>query len=255
MGLSLREAAGRIGISAAYLVSIEQGHNPSTGRAPMPSMPVLIAIGRTYAIDVRSLLGPVLEPDEGHALLIQLGDADGPVPVGALRLIAPNVDEWLDVAARRVGSGSSPQAALEELAPLVAHTSARTNLGLIFGAGRNVMGETDDPSAVIASEATWHRDVAAVCREAAGVDPAVNVCVYRSDELRTIGHIDPLHAGIDLIRAHPRVLAQTPSGDLVDGLDAITAILGALRQDTVRDEAWDALASAAAAGLNRQPVM
>src|SRR5688572_33136260 len=75
LGLSMREAARRIGISPSYLVALEQGRNPSTGRAPVPSPPILAAIGRVLDVDLATLLDASGVPtsSSSHLPLYQTG--------------------------------------------------------------------------------------------------------------------------------------------------------------------------------------
>src|SRR5919197_6535256 len=75
LGLSTREAARRIGISPSYLVALEQGRNPSTGRPPVPSPPILAAIGRVLEIELATLLDASGVPTStsSHLLLYQTG--------------------------------------------------------------------------------------------------------------------------------------------------------------------------------------
>ena len=75
LGLSMRAAAQRIGISTGYLVELEHGRNPTTGRPPVPSATVLAGIGRTLDIDTVTLLdlaGAMPRPST-HVLLVQTG--------------------------------------------------------------------------------------------------------------------------------------------------------------------------------------
>src|SRR6185312_2427798 len=86
LGLSMRETARRIGISPSYLVALEQGRNPSTGRAPIASPPILAAIGRVLDLELGTLLdasGAPTSPSP-HLLLYLIGAGD-PSPLEASR--------------------------------------------------------------------------------------------------------------------------------------------------------------------------
>src|SRR6266508_1229502 len=113
LGLSMREAARRIGISPSYLVALEQGRNPSTGRAPVPSPPILAAIGRVLEIELATLLdaaGAATSPS-AHLLLYQTGSGQQSPLEAARSLFAGQVDAWIEIEAprrlkRRLLSGS-----------------------------------------------------------------------------------------------------------------------------------------------------
>ena len=86
LGLSMRETARRIGISPSYLVALEQGRNPSTGRPPVPSPKLLVALGRVLEIDLTALLDTVgAAPSPSvHLLLYQTGSTrSSPVEAAA----------------------------------------------------------------------------------------------------------------------------------------------------------------------------
>ena len=97
--LPIREVARRVGISSSYLVALEQGRNPSTGRPPVPSPPVLAAIGRALDVDLSVLLELVGVPTKRspHQLLYQLGERQRSPLEAARRLFAGHVDVWFEV--------------------------------------------------------------------------------------------------------------------------------------------------------------
>src|SRR5918999_3714412 len=112
LGLSMREAARRIGISPSYLVALEQGRNPSTGRAPVPSPPVLAAIGRALEIDLATLLDASGAPTSAssHLLLYQTGSGRQSPLEAARDLFAGQVDAWIEmVDPRRPEGAESPE--------------------------------------------------------------------------------------------------------------------------------------------------
>jgi len=246
LDLSLRETARRTGISASYLVELEHGRNPSTGRAPMPSPPVLAAIGAVLDVDLATLLAATGVPPQrsAHALLFQVGAARRSARAGARRAVAGRVGAWFEIAARE------PREAAAHLAALAADAGGDGVIGLIFGSGG--LQPVDDPHALIASELTWERDVASACVAEIGAAPIANVCVYREADIRGLAGIDPLAAAIDLIRAHPHVAVQPARGAVTSGAAAIETILSTFRPAGIPGDAWTALAAAAAVGLQRE---
>jgi transcriptional regulator with XRE-family HTH domain len=238
LGLSMREAARRIGISPAYLVELEHGLNPTTGRPPAPSPAVLAGIERALGIDIATLLRLTggAPPPSGHMLLVQAGPHRS-ARAAAARAFGGRADVWIDAGP------------LSTLACLPAQPGRR--LGLVFGSRAATRDIATDAAAVLAAERTWEDDVAAACRDAGGSPPAANVCVYRERDLRA-ATADPMAVAIDLIRAHPHVAVQDTAGRVMTGPPAIEAILAAVRPDGLSDAAWSALSAAAALGLHRE---
>jgi transcriptional regulator with XRE-family HTH domain len=238
LGLSMREAARRIGISPAYLVELEHGLNPTTGRPPTPSPAVLAGIERALGIDIGTLLrltGGAL-PASAHMLLVQAGRRRS-ARAAAARAFGGDVDAWIDAGP------------LSTLACLPVQPGRR--MGLVFGSRSATLDIASDPAAVLAAERSWEDDVAAACRAAGESPPAANVCVYRAGDLRAAPG-DPVAVAIDLIRAHPHIAAQDAGGRVTTGPPAIEAILAAVRPDGLSDAAWAALSAAAALGLHRE---
>lgn len=246
-GLTLREAARLIGISPGYLSSLEHGRNPTTGRPPTPSPPVLAAIGRTLGIDLGTLLdlAGAAPPPSTHVLLVRLG-GDGPSALEGARLaVSADVDQWLEI--------SLPPAATAGALPsaLTHHQVGAGGLGLVFGAAARPLAHVADPDDLLAAEETWEHDVARACRDTLGRAPAANVCVYRAEDIRGVRAGDPLAVALALVRTHPRVAAQHDDGDVTTGPAAIEALFRELRPDAIAPATWAQLAGAAARGLGR----
>ncbi len=253
LGLSMREAARRIGISTGYLVELEHGRNPTTGRAPMPSPTVLAGIGHALDVDLAALLdlAGVTPRRSAHVLLVQTGGGRRSARAAAKRAVTAAVDTWIEVAGR-----SDPSRALRTAAEAVSddpEVDPGRRLGLVFEASPSVLRTPEGRAAVLASEQTWEDDVAAACRASAGIEPAANVCVYREAAIRSSGGgSDPLETAIALVRSHPHVVVQAQDGTLRSGPAAIEAVLTAVRPPAVGADAWAALVAAAAVGLHRE---
>jgi transcriptional regulator with XRE-family HTH domain len=274
----MREAARRIGISPSYLAALEQGRNPSTGRAPVPSPLILAAIGRVLGIELAALLDAAgaATSRSAHLLLYQKGAGQRPPLEAARRVFAREVDAWIeivdprssdavdalpdDVVFRRRGPLSSARVfntahvfgALSDVLAEVPRSSPRSRVGVIFGGNSAVLRSIENPPVLLASEATWEHDVGSAFRAAFGVEPAANVCVYREADIQELAaRLDPLATLVSLVQTHPHVAVQEASGAVTTGPAAIETILAAARPAGVSSETWDSLARAAAAGLAR----
>jgi transcriptional regulator with XRE-family HTH domain len=282
LGLSIRETARRIGISPSYLVALEQGRNPSTGRAPVASPPILAAIGRVLEIELATLLDASGVPTAPSAhLLLYLAGAGNPSPLEAARnLFAGQVDAWIevvdprqpddtasppvDVLLRRRGPLSSTQsassvfdpprilAALSDLLADAPRSRPPRRLGIIFGANSALLRSIENPPALLENETTWESGVAAAFQAALGIEPAANICVYHEDDIQELaGRLDALATLLNLIQAHPHVAVREASGALTTGPAAIETILSTARPAGVSSRTWESLVHAAAAGIAR----
>ena len=247
LGLSLRHVARAADISPSYLVALEHGRNPTTGRPPMPSPPVLAGLGRVLGIGRSALLELAAPPSHSpHALLYQTGSGPRSPGEAARLLFGDAVDRWVEV-----GRPSAPDRALAELEALLAEhrpAAGAGRLGLIFGAG--LRPRRRDLPSLIAAEATWEADVAGACRRALGVEPVANVCVYRDADIRhRTGGADPLASALELVRTHPLVAVDDRGAGITTGPAAIERMLAGVAPAETEAGTWRELAHAAAIGL------
>jgi transcriptional regulator with XRE-family HTH domain len=284
-GLSMRETARRIGISPSYLLTIEQGRNPSTGRAPVPSPPILASIGRVLDIELLALLDVSGAPtsSSSHLLLFQTGTGHrSPLEAGR-RLFADRVEAWIEIVdPRRSDEANAPRddvlirkrgplgwarsgsrdfeasrvlAALADVLAEIPRSNLTSRLGIIFGANSAILRAVESPLTLLESEATWEEDVGAELRAVGGVEPAANICVYREADLQEIAaRSDPLATVLGLIRMHPHVGVQDDSRTVTTGPAAVETILAAARPAGVSSSTWESLTRAAAIGLDREAV-
>jgi transcriptional regulator with XRE-family HTH domain len=283
LGLSMREAARRIGISPSYLVALERGRNPSTGRAPQPSVPILAAIGRVLEIELATLLNASGAPtsSSAHLLLYQTGAGLRSPLEAARRLFADQVDAWIEIGDPRRSDDAESQpddVLLRKRGPLISARSGASlfetaltlaalsdvlveaprsrpprRLGIVFGANSAVLRSIENPPALLGSETTWERDVGVEFRAALGVEPAANVCVYREADIQELAaRLDPLATVLSLVQTHPLVAVEDGTGTVTTGPAAIETILAGARPAGVSSQTWESLSRVAAVGLARE---
>jgi transcriptional regulator with XRE-family HTH domain len=281
--LSRREAARRIGISPSYLLALEDGRNPSTGRAPVPSPPIVAAIARELDIELGSLLeaSGASVAQSTHVLVYQLGAKNRSVLNVARSLYGDVVDTWVEVIDPRRGAevGASPEvivvegshqkrsmgdrppvfdgaAAVEELCTALsepAFPGSRGGLGVIFASSSAVLRTAENAATVLEGEATWEHDVAAGVRAVLGAEPVANLCVYRESDIEELApSLDPLATLLSLVQSHPHVVLQAQDDRVTTGPAAIERILGPARPAGVSTATWESLTRAAAVGLARE---
>ncbi len=282
LGLSLRSVAREAGISPSYLLALEHGHNPTTGRAPTPSPRIITALGRVLGVEGSTLLDLASSPPPAspHLLLYQTGSTQLSAAHAARLLFVDRVDGWVEIEDRgRPGDGSAANdvllraqgplgivgderrsydaenalSGLERLLGDAREFAGTARLGLVFGASSKNLRAISNPDALLSSEATWERDVAGVCRRTLGVEPVANVCVYREPDLHdpTV-ELNPLTSALALVQTHPHVAVQNVDGSVTTGPAAIETILGTARPAEMSPDTWRTLASAAAVGLARR---
>lgn len=272
LGLSRREAARRIGISASYLLALEAGNNPTTGRPPQPSPTVLVGIADALELDSHLLLQAVggTPAASVHAAIYDTR-ARPASAIAAARVMFPDtVEQWVEVSDPRQhqqpddgvvridgplglsadSSSFQPSAAIQALVhELRGRGASGRRLGIVFGQASAALRLTGD-IAVLDSEDTWEQDVAAAVHEGIGQPPSAIVCVYRKADLHALAPtMDPLGVTVQLLHAHP-LLAAVTGHDVLTGTVAAEHILLAARPHGTEEHPWGLLARAAAAGIS-----
>jgi hypothetical protein len=275
----MRDVSREAGISPAYLVALEHGHNPTTGRPPTPSPRIITELGRVLGIDRSVLLdlASTPPPTSAHVLLYQTGPASASAMDAARLLFAGRVDGWVEIVPPGVAARASsardilaraqgplgvwgdekrsfqPEEALGSLEGVLRHARRLSDiprLGFVFGANSDGLRTIDNPEALLTSEVTWERDVGNLCRHLLGVEPLANICVYREPDLCGLSaQLTPLTAAVRLIETHPHVAVQEPEGSITTGLAAVERILAAARPAVTSRDTWMALVRAAAIGF------
>lgn len=272
LGMSKREAARRMGISASYLLALEAGRNPTTGRPPEPSPSVLFALADALSLDSHLLLRVAggFPPASIHAAIYDTRTRPASAIPAARAIFSDTVEQWVevtdsghdpptDVTVLRIagpiglsndGRSFSPTTALETLLQEFAgQVPSGRRLGIVFGQASAALRLTAD-LAVLDSEDTWEQDVATAVQEATDQPPSAIVCVYRRADLQAAAPIvDPLGAIVQLLRTHP-LLAAVTGKQILTGIAAAEQMLLDARPQGAEEHSWSLLARAAAAGIS-----
>ena len=116
-----------------------------------------------------------------------------------------------------------------------------------------VMRYVQNPATHLRMELTWHDDVTRIWDTYLGSPPAIDVCVYRDDDLAALAlTIDRLATALDLISRHDDVVVLNQRQQLSNGSVAVEALLERARPLAVSKSSWAALSSAASRGLATQ---
>lgn len=209
---STRELARRARISQAYVVALEAGQRT-------PTIDVLARLADAISVEPADLLRRSLRQRARHVLLV----VDHPHTAAmkaATRFARHDVDQWvwasssghtpaeaphridLRRSARRGYRPADIARSLERELQTIEPSSAADRLGLVFADTSSVMCALPDPSVVTDFEHGW-ADVVDTAVTANGLTAAVNVCVYRFDDLRSLP--EPVDATLDIIRSHDTV--------------------------------------------------
>lgn len=287
--MSLRELAQRVGLSASYISSIECGRNPTTGRPPQPSAGAVDHLCAVLGLDRGSALAGPAPADahaqgaphacggDGHCehvLLYRLDDRrDGLEPI-ARRLAGNRVEQWLcvnDPATEPRSadgfhawnwpflSGPYPGEYLDVrriVAALAAEAEARKaalhgrSYGVVIADCSSVMRWVVNPDAEVEFEDIWCAESAAALKAVVGHEPAINICVYHQLDFEALAQrLDRLTMLLRLFETHGRIAALRADGTLVEGREAVAAILREHRPSSVTSTAWRMISGAVAAQI------
>lgn len=287
--LSLRELAGRVGLSASYLSSIERGLNPTTGRPPQPSAGAVDNLCAVLGLDRGTALagpGPAgaaahhrahgggCGGDCEHVLLYRLDERRDGLEAIVRRLGGDRVTEWLCVADPATEptpadgfhawvwpflSAPYPGEYLDVrriVAALAVEAEKRKaslhgrSYGLVIADCSSVMRWVVNPDAEIAFEDEWCAQSAAALNAVVGHDPAINICVYHQLDFEAMAQrLDRLTMLLRLFETHGRIVALRADGTLVEGREAVAAILREHRPSSVTSTAWRMISGAVAARI------
>ncbi|UGS35620.1 helix-turn-helix domain-containing protein [Capillimicrobium parvum] len=285
LGLSMRAVARAAGVSPSYLGSIESGRNPATGRAPLPSVRVLVRLADALELELDGLLAAVGvgAPPAGaaHTLLYVMAPRPLNVVEHLVRLHGDTTERWILIPDPRepapsaaddrvllrcswpVGADPYPDRmldpqrvvnALDRELRAAAARAGSARVGLAIADCSAVMRWVTNPETEIAFESRWVEDVERGFAATLGRSPTANVCVYHHDDIEALAlQVDPLGIGLALLRAHTTIAVVDRTGRLRAGAPAAELMLTALKPAGVSTETWADLCAAASVGLVARP--
>jgi Helix-turn-helix domain len=248
--LSTRDVARLAGISQAYVVALERARSAVGEPTPTPTVDVVARLAHALGLDPLALFAVSLRSAGRHALLV-VDDASQPV-INRMRHVAgPAVDTWVTARsakalddgghALQLRSRANKTYETEAIAATLGRELTRlapviegANVGFVFAEMSEAMATLDDPSSVIAFEASWATVVASSAAKV-GAHAEWNVCVYEISAIQALP--DPVAAAVMLIRTHDTVLA-VQRDDVISGQRGMRQIVAQLRPPNESVHGW-----------------
>lgn len=281
MRLSVRALAEIAGVSASYISAIETARNPTTGRAPEPSILVAERLLKALALPPTHFATLCEHDDDradacNHLLLYRLGMHRDRLKPILVQLFGDSVDQWFCIGDPRgatedaadmiswqwaFGVNPYPDDYLEparilealelELRKYANRVSARRS-GLVVADCSTVMRWVVNPEREVDFETRWVVGSGDVMKRVFGQAPLANVCVYDHSDIESLSaRMDVLDTLMRLFSCHTNVVAIDSENRIQKGPAAIAAILRECRPGGVSSTAWRSLTSAAAVTLAR----
>jgi transcriptional regulator with XRE-family HTH domain len=278
LGLSVRGLASSARVSPAYVTAIETGRSSSTGKPPSPSAVVLAKLAGALGLDVSELVAAatsMAETDPRHTLLYVINEAQSD-PFDVLDAhFGTRVDHWFYIPDPR-GLAPEPPArvtvclwplgqapydsttldpaalmvALEEALKAHADGMEGKRVGIAIADCSAVMRFVQNPAKHVQMERTWHDNVSRLWAQYLRTAPAIDVCVYRDDDIDALGlTIDRLATTLELVERHDLVCVLSSGSEVTVGRPAVRTILESARPGGVSSSSWGRLVAATSVGL------
>ncbi len=268
LGLTTRQLARRANISQPYVVALERSrHGVDAKRngniSPSPTVDMIARLAKALQMNAQDLFSLAIRPAGKHILLLMEDNAMTSLERArnASKRSASNKtenpQEWLcaggqaDLTNRKdqdylsislhrdINNAYKPKAIATSLGKELSRHQAKisgSDIGIVFDETSLLMNHVNNPMSIVEFEHDWSR-VVTDASQSVGAFAALNVCVYRIDNLLELHN--PAEVAQDLLRSHDNVWSAR-SKSVITGAVAAKRLLSLVRPKNVSVTNWSA---------------
>ena len=268
LGLTTRQLAHRANISQPYVVALERSrHGVDAKRngniSPSPTVDMIARLAKALQMNAQDLFSLAIRPAGKHILLLMEDNAMTSLERArnASKRSASNKtenpQEWLCAGGqadrtnrkdqdclsislhRDINNAYKPKAIATSLGKELSRHQAKISgrdIGIVFDETSLLMNHVNNPMSIVEFEHDWSR-VVTDASQSVGAFAALNVCVYRIDNLLELHN--PAEVAQDLLRSHDNVWSAR-SKSVIRGAVAAKRLLSLVRPKNVSVTNWSA---------------
>ena len=268
LGLTTRQLARRANISQPYVVALERSrHGVDAKRngniSPSPTVDMIARLAKALQMNAQDLFSLAIRPAGKHILLLMEDNAMTSLERArnASKRSASNKTEnpqqWLCAGGqadrtnrkdqdylsislhRDINNAYKPKAIATSLGKELSRHQAKisgSDIGIVFDETSLLMNHVNNPMSIVEFEHDWSR-VVTDASQSVGAFAALNVCVYRIDNLLELHN--PAEVAQDLLRSHDNVWSAR-SKSVITGAVAAKRLLSLVRPKNVSVTNWSA---------------
>lgn len=268
LGLTTRQLARRANISQPYVVALERSrHGVDAKRngniSPSPTVDMIARLAKALQMNAQDLFSLAIRPAGKHILLLMEDNAMTSLERArnASKRSASNKtenpQEWLCAGGqadrtnrkdqdylsislhRDINNAYKPKAIATSLGKELSRHQAKisgSDIGIVFDETSLLMNHVNNPMSIVEFEHDWSR-VVTDASQSVGAFAALNVCVYRIDNLLELHN--PAEVAQDLLRSHDNVWSAR-SKSVITGAVAAKRLLSLVRPKNVSVINWSA---------------
>ena len=268
LGLTTRQLAHRANISQPYVVALERSrHGVDAKRngniSPSPTVDMIARLAKALQMNAQDLFSLAIRPAGKHILLLMEDNAMTSLERArnASKRSASNKtenpQEWLCAGGqadrtnrkdqdylsislhRDINNAYKPKAIATSLGNELSRHQAKisgSDIGIVFDETSLLMNHVNNPMSIVEFEHDWSR-VVTDASQSVGAFAALNVCVYRIDNLLELHN--PAEVAQDLLRSHDNVWSAR-SKSVITGAVAAKRLLSLVRPKNVSVTNWSA---------------
>ena len=268
LGLTTRQLAHRANISQPYVVALERSrHGVDAKRngniSPSPTVDMIARLAKALQMNAQDLFSLAIRPAGKHILLLMEDDTMTSLERArnASKRSASNKtenpQEWLCAGGqadrtnrkdqdylsislhRDINNAYKPKAIATSLGKELSRHQAKISgrdIGIVFDETSLLMNHVNNPMSIVEFEHDWSR-VVTDASQSVGAFAALNVCVYRIDNLLELHN--PAEVAQDLLRSHDNVWSAR-SKSVITGAVAAKRLLSLVRPKNVSVTNWSA---------------